>query len=90
MDNRLELWTVEEFAEFLKVPKNWIYQRSRFGELPGMIRLSPRHIRFDSETVKEWIAQGCPPVEGGESEREIGGLHQKDSPAPYLSARDRA
>lgn len=57
------LWSVEDLASYLKVPKNWVHQRTRFNALPGMIRLSPRHIRFDPEIIKAWIAEK---FEGGQ------------------------
>ena len=28
-----ELMTVEEVASYLRVPKSWVYERSRFGRL---------------------------------------------------------
>lgn len=61
-----ELWDVEMLARFLRVPVSWVYARSRFGELPGLVRLSARNLRFKPEAVRDWVAAGCPPVRENE------------------------
>ena len=44
------LWTVRDFAEFLKVSRNWVYTRVAQGQLPhvrfgAMVRFVPDRIR---------------------------------------------
>lgn len=60
------LWTAKELAKYLAVPISWVYERSRFNEIPGLIRLSPRNLRFKPEAVRDWVAAGCPPARENE------------------------
>lgn len=54
------LLTVEELAKALKVPRSWIYSRTRVtgpGTIPR-IKVG-KYLRFDLDRVMEWInAQG--------------------------------
>ena len=53
-----ELLTVEELAQLLKVPKSWIYQRTR---LRGRDRLPHikvgKYVRFEETAVREFLEQ---------------------------------
>ena len=50
---KLELKTVNELAGALKVPKSWIYDKTRKNEIP-MIRVG-KYLRFDMNEVLEWL-----------------------------------
>lgn len=50
-----QLLTVEEAAEKLSVPKDWIYRRA--GKLPFTVRLGPRHLRFSARGIEKFIRQ---------------------------------
>ena len=51
-----QLFTVDELATFLKVPKSWIYSRTR-QKGPGAIPRLPcgKYIRFRLDDVLEWL-----------------------------------
>jgi len=55
MSEELELLTVDEAAKFLRVPKSWIYQRTRTGEIP-FFKLSG-HCRFSRQQLREYVAR---------------------------------
>jgi excisionase family DNA binding protein len=47
-------------AGLLNVPKSWVREMTRRGEIPGAIRLG-KYVRYDVGTVRSWIdkrAQG--------------------------------
>lgn len=48
-----KLLTASEVAEWLGVPKGWVYAMSRTGDLPT-VRLG-RYCRFRRSSVDEWI-----------------------------------
>ena len=50
-----DLMTVEEAAQFLRVPISWIYGRTRNEGLP-MVRIG-KHIRFSRRRLKDWVAR---------------------------------
>jgi excisionase family DNA binding protein len=56
-----ELLTVDELAALLKVPRSWIYQRTRArgrDRLPH-IKLG-KYLRFEEQAVRAWLSQqGC-------------------------------
>jgi excisionase family DNA binding protein len=48
--------TVEELAELLRVPKSWLYSRTRTASLTGFSRLKlGRYVRFDKDEVIDWL-----------------------------------
>lgn len=51
-----ELLTIEEMAAFLKVPRSWIYSRSRIkgSEAIPRVRIG-KYLRFNPGAVMEWI-----------------------------------
>ena len=50
-----DLLTVEEVAAYLKVPKSWVYERTRFRAIP--VRKIGRHCRIPREEFLEWVNQ---------------------------------
>ncbi len=47
------LLSIEELAEYLNVPKSWIYDRTHRDAIPHF-KLG-RLVRFDLEEVLEWL-----------------------------------
>ena len=50
------LWTVEETALYLQVPKATLYQWRYLGIGPKAGRVG-RHLRYDPEDVRAWFRQ---------------------------------
>ncbi len=54
----MKFWSVEELAEFLRVPKTWIYERTRENgpELIPHVKLG-KYVRFDPGSVafQDWL-----------------------------------
>jgi excisionase family DNA binding protein len=50
-----ELLTVQEAAEYLKVPTSWIYERTRTRAIP--VRKIGRHCRIPRDEFLAWIEQ---------------------------------
>ena len=48
-----ELLTLAEAAAFLKVPKSWIYERTRSGGIPHL-KLG-KYLRFPRADLLQWI-----------------------------------
>ena len=48
-----ELLTVQEAAEYLRVPISWVYERTRTRAIP--IRKLGRHVRIPRSELLEWI-----------------------------------
>lgn len=48
-----ELLNIDELSQFLGVPKSWIYERTRRGEIPHT-KLG-KYLRFDAQEIKEWL-----------------------------------
>lgn len=48
------LLTAEEVADFLQVPKSWVYEAAREGRIPH-IRLG-RYVRFDQADIEQWLS----------------------------------
>jgi len=51
-----ELLTVEEVAQLLKVPRSWVYERTR---LRGSERLPHvklgKYVRFEESAIRAWV-----------------------------------
>lgn len=47
--------TVDELAEYLKIPKSTLYKLAQEGKIPG--QKVGRHWRFRKETVDRWLDQ---------------------------------
>ena len=53
-----ELLTVKELAEWLKVPRSWVYERTRRrgrDQLPH-IKIG-KYVRFEEQAVREFLAR---------------------------------
>ena len=51
------LLTVQEVAERLSVPVSWVYERTRFDALPGMVRMG-KYVRFSERGIEAFVAAG--------------------------------
>lgn len=53
-----ELFTIDELSELLKIPKNWIYSRTRIKDENSIpcIRIG-KYVRFIAADVIEWLKQ---------------------------------
>jgi excisionase family DNA binding protein len=49
---------VDEVAAFLRVPRSWVYDRTRRGAIP--MRRVGRYVRFDLAEIQAWAKVGCP------------------------------
>ena len=49
------LLAVEEAAEKLGVPNDWLYRHAK--KLPFTVRLGPRHLRFSARGIERYIRQ---------------------------------
>ena len=45
--------TVQETADFLRVPKSWVYERTRMGGIP--VRKIGRHVRIPRDELVDWV-----------------------------------
>lgn len=50
-----EFMTVEEIAEYMRLPQSTVYKLARQGKLPGF--KVGRHWRFRREAVIQWVYQ---------------------------------
>ena len=48
-----DLLTVEEVAEYLRVPKTWVYERTRTRAIP--VRKIGRHVRIPRDELLAWV-----------------------------------
>jgi len=52
----MDLLTVDELAEALRVPKSWVYSRTRQTEAGSIPRVQVgKYIRFRLQDVMDWI-----------------------------------
>jgi excisionase family DNA binding protein len=49
------LLAAEDVAEVVGVPRTFVYELARRGELPA-VRVGERYIRFRSQPLQQWIA----------------------------------
>ena len=55
-----KLLTVEEIAKDLRVPKSWVYSRTRETGPNAMPRLKiGKYLRFERDKVREWAAKNA-------------------------------
>lgn len=59
---RGHLYTVDELAETLSVPKSWVYARTASNEIPH-IRVG-RYVRFSVHEVMRWLGVGNDEAQG--------------------------
>lgn len=50
------LWTVEDVAEYLGVPRNTLYQWRTKGYGPRGVRIG-KHVRYRPDDVNAWLDQ---------------------------------
>jgi excisionase family DNA binding protein len=48
------LWTVNELAQYLQIPRDTLYQWRQRGEGPPAVRLG-KHLRYRPEAVQAWL-----------------------------------
>ena len=48
------IFDVKSLCEYLKVSKRWIYERTRFHEIP-FFRISKQEMRFNKHDIDKWI-----------------------------------
>ena len=48
-----DLLTVEEVAHYLRVPKSWVYERTRTRSIP--VRKLGRHVRIPRNEFLAWV-----------------------------------
>jgi excisionase family DNA binding protein len=65
MDDRpTGVFTIEELAAYLRVPKSTLYKLVREGRVPG--QKVGRHWRFHKETIDGWLAEKDTNADRGE------------------------
>ncbi len=54
-----KLLTIDELAALLRVPRSWIYDKTRVSKVNGfpVIRVG-KYLRFEPEKVMEWLNKG--------------------------------
>ncbi|MGY6655131.1 helix-turn-helix domain-containing protein [Amycolatopsis sp. TRM77291] len=50
------LWSVEDVADYLRVPVKTLYQWKWLGEGPPVRKIG-RHLRYDPTKVRAWVAE---------------------------------
>ncbi|EME52757.1 MULTISPECIES: helix-turn-helix domain-containing protein [Amycolatopsis] len=56
MDSIDPLWSVEDVADYLRVPVKTLYQWKWLGEGPPVRKIG-RHLRYDPTKVRAWVAE---------------------------------
>ena len=51
-----QLLTVDELSKMLQVPKSWIYERTRTGEIPTIPNMG-KYKRFDPDAIARLFSQ---------------------------------
>jgi excisionase family DNA binding protein len=51
-----ELWTIQQVAEFLRVPVGTLYQWRHRSVGPPAFRVG-RHLRYDAAAVRRWLLE---------------------------------
>jgi excisionase family DNA binding protein len=54
-DRRVEWLTIDEAAALIRVPKSWLYERTRSNTVPH-VKLG-KYLRFDQEEFLTWARQ---------------------------------
>lgn len=64
-DDLADLLTLNEVVAWLRVPRSWVYERTRKGQIPH-VKLG-KYLRFSRQALAEWL--------GAQSrvERDLGG-----------------
>jgi excisionase family DNA binding protein len=56
MGKNQEILTIEELAEYLKIPRSTLYKICQEGKIPA--QKVGRHWRFHKEAIDDWIREG--------------------------------
>jgi excisionase family DNA binding protein len=56
--NSSSLLTMREVAQLLKVPRSWIYDRTRRNAIP--VQRVGKYLRFDQQEIRAWARANCP------------------------------
>ncbi len=70
-----DLLTLEEVVAWLRVPRSWIYERTRKGQIPHL-KLG-KYLRFRRNALIAWLA----------SQEGVGGSPETDRPSEGLPGR---
>ena len=71
---QVELMTTEQTAEMCNLGARTVWRWSRSGRMPAPLKLGDGRqgaVRFRRSEIMQWIAAGCPRVDGGQD----GGQH---------------
>jgi excisionase family DNA binding protein len=52
-DDLADLLTLDEVVAWLRVPRSWVYERTRKGQIPH-VKLG-KYLRFSRQAVAEWL-----------------------------------
>jgi len=52
-DELAELLTLDEVVTWLRVPRSWVYERTRKGQIPH-VKLG-KYLRFSRQALAEWL-----------------------------------
>ncbi len=74
-DDLQDLLTLEEVAAWLRVPRSWIYERTRKKEIP-CLKLG-KYLRFPRKALTAWLA----------SQEGVGGVPETDRVSESLPGR---
>ena len=57
-----EPWLLDsgQVCELLQVSARWLRYAVAAGRVPGVVRIGPKALRFDSAKLKAWVHSGCP------------------------------
>jgi len=61
-----ELMTTKETARLVNCGERTLWRWSRSGIAPPPIKINGTVVRYRRSVVMEWIAAGCPRVDGGQ------------------------
>ncbi len=56
-----EPWLLDsgQVCELLGVSPRWLRYAVQGGRVPGVVRIGPKALRFDSAKLREWVDGGC-------------------------------
>jgi len=89
-ENCLEIWTVDDVARFLRVPKKSVYLLAQKGEIP--CAKFGKHWRFCREVIEEWLKRKMLEETKGQLEGQTENSQPKpaDARSPALAAESAA
>jgi excisionase family DNA binding protein len=62
-----ETLTCRQLAELLQISTRVLYRLVRQGTIPGRLPFNPRITRYSRPAVMQWLAAGCPGLDGKEA-----------------------